>query len=137
MNRLEPEIIALRDSIQEIQSCLIVSIERGKEGEKNQEQLQDRVALLEDSSVLQNEGLEHRVKMIEHDVKLLHEHLNGAITRINDLHKWLDRLTDKDLRCDEKLDVSDEEFNLSDYSDKVDQEIERMQQMGDNPECNK
>ena len=134
MNRLEPEIIALKDSIEEIQACLIVCDERGKEGEKHQEQLEDRVSVLEDSSVLQNEGLEHRIKLIEHDVGALHKALNTVITRINDLHQWLNRFTDNDLRCDEKLDVSDEEFDLTDYTDKVNEEIKRVQQMGANPE---
>ena len=142
MNRLEPEIIALRYSIQEIQSVLIDSNERGKEAEKNQEQLEHRVTLLEDLSV----QTEERVKDIEDKVELLHKHLNAAITRINDLHKWLDSFTDKDLRCDEKLDVSDdsdEEFDLSDYNDKITKEIARVEQdqmaedyreLSDNPE---
>ena len=136
MNRLEPEILALRDSIQEIQACLIVSDEREKEVEKNQEQLEHRMTVLEDSSALSDEGLEHRVKMIEYDVKVLHEHLNAAITRINELHKCLNSLADKDLWCDEQLDVSDddEEFDFSDYSDKVTEEIVRVQQMDDNHE---
>ena len=127
MNRLEPEIIALRYSIQEIQSALIDSNERGKEAEKNQEQLEHRVTLLEDLSV----QTEERVKDIEDKVELLHKHLNAAITRINDLHKWLDSFTDKDLHCDEKLDVSDdsdEEFDLSDYNDKITKEIARVEQ---------
>ena len=127
MNRVEPEIIALRYSIEEIRSALIDSDERGKKAEKYQEQLEDRVTLLEDLSV----QTEERVKAIEYNVELVHEHLNKAITRINALHKWLDSLTDKDLRCYEKLDVSDEEFDLSDYDDKVTEEIARVEQMAE------
>ena len=131
MNRLELEILALGNRVQEIQACLIVSDERGKEAENNQEQLEHRVAVLEDSSALKQEDLEHRVTMIEHDLRVLHDHLNVAITRINELHKCLDCLIDKDLWCDEKLDVSDEEFDLTDYSEKVDKKIARVQQMDD------
>ena len=134
MNRLEPEIIALKDSIKEIQACLIVSDERGKEAEKNQEQLEHRVSVLEDLCVLTVEGIEQRVKFIEQNVEILDKNLTAAITRINDLHKCLKSFANKDLRCEEELDDSDEEFDLSDYSDKVDQEIARMEHMGDNPE---
>ena len=134
MNRLEPEIIALKDSIKEIQAYLIVSDERGKEAEKNQEQLEHRVSVLEDLCVLTVEGIEQRVKFIEQNVEILDKNLTAAITRINDLHKCLKSLANKDLRCEEELDDSDEEFDLSDYSDKVDQEIARMEHMGDNPE---
>ena len=122
MNRLEPEIIALRYSIQEIQSALMESNERGKEAEKNQEQLEHRVSVLEDFSV----QTEERVKAVEDNVELLHKHLNGAITRINELHKWLNCFMDKDLHCYEEMPVSDEEFDFSDFSDKVDEEIERV-----------
>ena len=134
MNRLEPEIIALKDSIKEIQACLIVSDERGKEAENNQEQLEHRVSVLEDLCVLTVEGIEQRVKFIEQNVEILDKNLTAAITRINDLHKCLKSFANKDLRCEEELDDSDEEFDLSDYSDKVDQEIARMEHMGDNPE---
>ena len=133
MNRVEPEIIALRYSIEEIRSALINTNERGKTAEKYQEQLEDRVTLLEDLSV----QTEERVKAIEYNVELVQEHLNKAITRINDLQKWLDRWTDKDLRCYEKLDVSDEEFDLSDYDDKITEEIARVEhdrELSDNPE---
>ena len=133
MNRVEPEIIALRYSIEEIRSALINMNERGKTAEKYQEQLEDRVTLLEDLSV----QTEERVKAIEYNVELVQEHLNKAITRINDLQKWLDRWTDKDLRCYEKLDVSDEEFDLSDYDDKTTEEIARVEhdrELSDNPE---
>ena len=134
MNRLEPEIIALKDSIKEIQACLIVSDERGNEAEKNQEQLEHRVSVLEDLCVLTVEGIEQRVKFIEQNVEILDKNLTAAITRINDLHKCLKSFANKDLRCEEELDDSDEEFDLLDYSDKVDQEIARMEHMGDNPE---
>ena len=127
MNRVEPEIIALRYSIEEIRSALIDSDERGKKAEKYQEQLEDRVTQLEDLSV----QTEERVKAIEYNVELIHKHLNAAITRINDLHKWLDSFTAIDLRCDEKLDVSDEEFDLSDYDDKITKEIARIEQMAE------
>ena len=95
------------------------------------------MTVLEDSSALSDEGLEHRVKMIEYDVKVLHEYLDAAITRINELHKCLNSLTDKDLWCDELPYISDdddEEFDFSDYGDKVIKEIVRVQQMDDNHE---
>ena len=131
MNRLEPEMIVLRHHIQEIQSSLIISDERGKEAEKNQEQLEHRVSVLEDICVLAVEGIEQRVKFVEQNVEILNKHLNDAITRINVLHKCLKSLTNNDLRCKEELDDSDEEFDFSDYSDKIDEEITRVEQMGD------
>ena len=131
MNRLEPEIIALKDSIKEIQACLIVSHERGKEAEKNQEALEHRVSVLEDICVLAVEGIEQRVKFVEQNVEILDKNMTAAITRINDLHKCLKSLANNDLRCKEELDNSDEEFDLSDYDDKIDEEITRVKQMSD------
>ena len=110
----------------------MVSDERGKEVEKTQEQLEHRVAVLEDLCVLAVEGIEQRVQFAEQNVEILNKNLNDAITRINMLHKCLKDLTDKDLRCDD-----DEEFDFSDYDDKVAEEIVRVQKMNDNAECDK
>ena len=140
MNRLEPEILTLRDSVRAIEACLIINDERGKDVEKTQEQLEHRVSVLEDLCALTVEGLEQRVQLAEQNVEILNKNLNDAITRINELHKWLNSFTDKDLRCYEKLDDSvdgdgnDDEFDFSDYDDKVTEEIVRVQQMNDNPE---
>ena len=137
LNRLEPEIETLKNRVQEIESCLIVSNVRENEAEKNEEQLEHRVNNVED---LHND-LEKRVIMLQQDVRLLQEYLNAAITRINVLHGCLNEYIDKDLRCDEKLVVSDDdddgELEFIDYSNKIDQEVVKIQQMRDNPEQNK
>ena len=155
LNRLEPEIIVLGRAIQDVQSGLIDSDARAKEADETQEQLEYRVTLLEDlmksdarakEGVEGEERLEYRVTLIEDKVELLHKHLNAAFDRINDIHKWVDTLTDKDLRCHEEMVLSDEEFDFSDYSDKIDEEIVRVEhdrvhqmaehyrELSDNPE---
>ena len=89
LNRLEPQINVISHTIQDVQSSLIESDVWAKEAAEAEERL------------------EYRVNLIEDKVELLHEHLNTAIERINDLHKWIDTLTDKDLRCHEEFDFSD------------------------------
>ena len=89
LNRVEPWINVISDTVQDVQMSLIESDVGAKEAAEAQERLEDRVNLIED------------------EVKLLQEHLNTAIKRINDLHKWIDTLTDKDLRCHEEFDFSD------------------------------
>ena len=139
MNRMEREITTLKNRLQEIELCLILSNERNNEVVRNQEQVEHRLNNLEDL----HEDLEKRVTMLQEDVGLIREYLNGAITRINDLHRCLDEWTDKDLRCDEKMGVSDDddddddEFDLSDYDEKIDLEVAKIQQMEDNDCMNK
>ena len=133
MNRLEPEITTIKNRLQEIEWCLILSNERNDEVVRNQEQVEHRLNNLEDLY----EELEKKVTMLQEDVGLIHEYLNGTITRVNDLHRCLDEWTDKDLRCDEKLTVNDDddnddEFDLSDYDEKLDLEVAKTQQMEDN-----
>ena len=89
LNRLEPQINVISHTIQHVQSSLIESDVRAKEAAEAEERL------------------EYRVNLIEDKVELIYEHLNTAIKRINDLHKWIDTLTDKDLRCHEEFDFSD------------------------------
>ena len=89
LNRVEPEINAIRNTVQDVQLYLNNTDERVRDITITEERLEDRVDLIEEK------------------VKLLHEHLNTAIKRINDLHKQIDTFTDKDLHCYEDFDFSE------------------------------
>ena len=113
INRLEPEMIVLRQRIQEIQSSLIISNEWENEAEKNHDQLEHTVSVLEDLCAIKLKGIEQRVELVEKNVEMLHKYLNN-----------------EDLRCKEELNDSDEEFDFTDFSYKIDEEIKRVEQMG-------
>ena len=137
MDRLEREITTLKNRFEEIEWNLLLSNESNNEVVRNQEQMEHRLNNLEES----HEDLEKKVTMVQEDVGLIREYLNNAITRINDLHRCLDEWADKDLRCNEKMFVSDDddddddddEFDLTDCSEKITLEI---QQMKDNDSMN-
>ena len=107
LNRLEPEIEELKNKVNDLESCLIMSNVRVNEEEKNEEQLEHRVNNIEDS----NDDLNKKVIMLQHDITLLGEYLNTAITRINLLHECLNKAMDKDLRCYEYMVSSDDDDN--------------------------
>ena len=127
MDRLEREITMLKNRFEEIEWSLLLSNETNSEVVRNQEQMEHRLNNLEES----HEDLEKKVTMVMEDVELIREYLNNAITRINDLHRCLDELVDKDLRCYEKMFVSDDDdddddFDLTDCSEKIDLEVQQM-----------
>ena len=135
MDRLEREITTLKNRFEEIEWNLLLSNESNNEVVRNQEQMEHRLNNLEES----HEDLEKKVTMVQEDIGLIREYLNNAITRINDLHRCLDEWVDKDLRCNEKMFVSDDddddddEFDLTDCSEKITLEV---QQMKDNDSMN-
>ena len=128
MNRLEREIITLKDRLSQIEWNLLSCNTSNDEVVRNQEQMEHRLNNLEEST----EGLGKKVAMLQEDVGLISEYLNNAITRINDLHRWLDEWVDKDLRCNEKMCASDddndddEEFDLDDCSEKIELEVQQL-----------
>ena len=130
MNRLVPEITTIKNRLQEIELCLMLSNERNNEVVRNQEQVEHRLNNLEDLY----EDLEKRVTMLQEDVGLIHEYLNGTITRVNDLHRCLNELDNEKIAVD---DDDDDEFDMSDYDEKIDLEVAKIQQMGDNDCMNK
>ena len=94
MNRLEPRINVISNTLQDVKSFL-----RGTDV-----RIRDVTAA--------EERLEDRVDFIEEQVELIKEHLNKAIKRINDIHKWVGTFIDKDLYCHEEFDfleLSDDE----------------------------
>ena len=105
LNKLEPEIKELKNKVNDLESCLIVSNVRVNEEEKNGEQLEHRVNNIEDS----HDDLKKKVIMLQQDVTQLGEYLNTAITRINLLHECLNKAIDKDLRCYEYMVSSDDD----------------------------
>ena len=73
LNKLEPQIKSLSDTLQDVKWCV--------------------------QEVVDDEGrLQDRVDFIEEEMKLLKEHLNTVIKEMNDIHRWVDNLVDKDNR---------------------------------------
>ena len=105
LNRFEPEIEKLKNKVEHIETCLILSNVRENDAEKYNEQLEHRVNNAEDS----HKDLEKMVIMLNQDVKQIQEYVNGAITRINELHECLNKCLNKDLWCNEKLVISDDD----------------------------
>ena len=124
MNKLKGELTTLKNKLQEIESCLILSNERNDKVVRNQEQVEHRLHNLEEL----HEDLRKTVKMLHEDVGLVGEYLNTVITRVNDLHRCLNEWGDKVSRCDDDddNDDDDDEFDLSDYDEKIDIEVARM-----------
>ena len=92
LNKVEPQIKALSDTLQDVKLSL-----RGTD------------ACVQDV-VDAEERLQDRMDFIEEQMRLLKEHLNTAIKRINDIHRWVDNLVDKDnldLRCHEEFDFAE------------------------------
>ena len=122
MNRLEREITTLKNKLQNLECYLLLSNERNTELVKNQEQIEHRV-----------NNLEELCKALQEDVSLIADYVNATITRVSDLHGCLNVLGDKDLRCHETMDASDDdnddEFDLDDYDDKIALEVEYIQHM--------
>ena len=127
MNKLKGELTTLKNRLEEIESCLVLSNERNDEVVRNQEQIEHRLHNLEEL----HEDLRKMVTVLHEDVGLIGEYLNGVITRVNDLHRCLNEWGDKVSRCDEKSDVNDnddddDEFDLDDYNEKIDVEVARI-----------
>ena len=125
MDRLEREITTMKNRFEENECSLILFNARNNEVVRNQEQQEHRLSNLEES----HEDLQKKVTMVQEDVVMIREYLNNAITRINDLHRWLDECSGKDLWCSEKMDSSDDdddEFDLDDCSEKIELEIQQM-----------
>ena len=89
LNRIEPRINVISHTLQDVKLSLRSTDARVRDVTAIEEHLEDRIDLIED------------------EVELLKEYLNTAIKRINDLHKWVDTFTDKDLRCHEEFDFSE------------------------------
>ena len=89
LNTLEPRINVISNTLQDVKLFL-----RGTD------------ACIRDVTAAE-ERLENRVDVIEEQVELIKEHLNKAIKRINDIHKWVDTFIDKDLYCHKEFDFSD------------------------------
>ena len=83
---------------------------------------------MEDKVERFHDKAEDRLIVLEDKVERIHDYLNAVVDRINDLHKWVDTFTDKDLRCRERIDTSDEEeeFEFDDYDDKIDEQVARI-----------
>ena len=67
--------------------------------------------------------------MMQEDVGRICKYLNNAITRINDLHQYLNEWSNNTLLCDEKMGASDDdddEFDLDDCSKKIELELLQM-----------
>ena len=89
LNKLKPQIDVISNTLQDVKLSL-----RGTDA-----RVRDVTAA--------EERLEDRVDFIEEQVELIKEHLNKAIKRINDIHKYVDTYIDKDLYCHEEVDFSD------------------------------
>ena len=106
LNKLEPQINALSDTLQDVKMSLGDTDECVHDVVNAQEHLQDRL------DVVEEEMLSLKVQRVD-----LIKHLNTAIKRINDIHQWLNDnlsslqvVTVDNLRCDEEFDFA----NLSD-----------------------
>ena len=126
MNRLEREITTLKDRLGQIELNLLLCNTSNDEVVRNQEQMEHRLNNFEEST----EDFGKKVAMLQEDVGLIHEYLNNAITRINDLHQCLNERVNKDLRCYEKMSASDDddddEFDLDDCSKKIELEVQQL-----------
>ena len=89
LNTLEPRINVISNTLQDVKLSLHGTNARVRDVTAAEERLEDRV------------------DFIEEQVELIKEHLNKTIKRINDIHKWVDTLIDKDLYCHEEFDFSD------------------------------
>ena len=69
-NKLETQIKSLGDTLYDLKLCL-----------------HDSIACVQD-----------RMESTEEEVKLLKEHLNTVIRKMNDFQRWVDNLVDKDNR---------------------------------------
>ena len=85
--------------------------------DRNQEHIEHRVSVSEESST----DLEKGLAVLEEYVNNLCQYFNGAIERINTLHQRLKELT-KDLECNETMPNSDEEFDLEDMDERFETE---------------
>ena len=102
---------------EEIECGLILS-----NASNNEEQMEHRLSNLEELC----EGMEKMVTCLQTDVGMIHEYLNNAITRINDLHRCLNECVDKDLMCNEKMRASDDEFDLDDCSERIELKVQQL-----------
>ena len=112
MDRLENEIKSVKDRVSQMKPMLLVLHRSVIDMDRNQEHIEHRVSVSEESST----GLEKRLAVLEEYVNNMCQHLNGAVERINTLHQYLKELT-KDLECDETIPNSDEEFDLEDMDE--------------------
>ena len=87
---------------------------------RNQEHIEHRLSI--------NEDLEERMTALEEYMGTIHKHVNETIIRVNAIHRYLKELTDEDLQCDEKIEDSDDEFNLDDMNEKFEQEVKQLKQ---------
>ena len=121
LNRLEPKIIVLGHAVEEIKSTLTSFDARAQVVDGIEDKVEDRLAVVEG-----------KVDKIQDHLHLLVDTINVILKRLN-----------KNLRCDEKMGVSDDddddddEFDLSDYDEKIDLEVAKIQQMEDNDCMNK
>ena len=106
LNKLEPQINVLSDTLQDVKMSLGEMSLDVQDGVDAQERLQNRL------DVVEEEMLSLKVQRVD-----LIKHLNTAIKRINDIHQWL-----KDnLPCLQDVTVDDlhchEEFDFGELSD--------------------
>ena len=129
MYRLEREIKTLKDRLGQIESNLQLCYTSNDDVTRNQEQIEHRLNNVEETT----KDLVKKVEMLREDVVVTGEYLNNAITRINDLHQCLNKLLDKDLKCNEKMCSSDDEsdlddeFDLDDCSERIELEVQRLE----------
>ena len=80
LNKLEPQIKSLSDTLQDVKLSLHGTDACVQEVVDAKGRLQDRM------------------DFIEEEMKLLKEHLNTVIKKMKDIHRWVDNLVDKDNR---------------------------------------
>ena len=113
MDKLKNEIKSVKDRVSQMKPMLLILHRSVTDMDRSQEQIDHRVSVSEENST----WLEKRLTALEEYIVNMGQHLNGAIERINAIHQYL-KEQEKDLRCDETIPSSDEEFDLEDMNEK-------------------
>ena len=98
MDRVKKEIKTIQNTLDGFKDVLVMCENGIKDGEKNQEYLELRLA--------SNEYHEARLERLEQYINVIHKHLNDIISRVNDIHVYL---RNRDLQCYEVMEDSDDE----------------------------
>ena len=118
MDKLKKEIKAVKDKLNHIEPVLVMCYTDVKDVGRNQEHIEHRLSI--------NEGLEKRMTALEEYMGTLHKHVNEAIVRVNTFHQCLKVLTNEDLQCNEKIEDSNDEFNMDDTDEKIETEAKQL-----------
>ena len=103
MDRLKKEIKTVKNRLNQIEPMLLMLNENVENVDRNTEQIEHRLCVNE-------EDLGKRVAALEKYIKIIYEHVNGAIERVNTLHQYLKELTN------ETLPDSDDEFSFDEFN---------------------